>query len=89
MAKRGKLEIMQNILNIIQQNHGSVKITPLIRRSNMSSTRFKKYYLELLEKGFINEISSHKNKLVSLTEKGERFLERYKTIINFIKEFEL
>jgi len=89
MAKRGKLEIMQNILNIIQQNHSSIKITPLIRRSNMSSTRFKKYYLELLEKGFINEISSHKNKLVSLTEKGERFLERYKTIINFIKEFEL
>jgi len=89
MAKRGKLEIMQNILNIIQQNHSSIKITPLIRRSNMSSTRFKKYYLELLEKGFINEISSHKNKLVSLTEKGERFLGRYKTIINFIKEFEL
>jgi predicted transcriptional regulator len=89
MAKRGKLEIMQDILYIIQQNHNPMKITPLIRRSNLSSTRFKEYYLELLQKGLVKETSTKGNKLISLTDKGYRFLEKYKTIISFIDEFEL
>jgi len=89
MAKRGKLEIMQDILYIIQQNHNPMKITPLIRRSNLSSTRFKEYYLELLEKGLVKETSTNGNKLISLTDKGHRFLEKYKTIVSFIDEFEL
>jgi predicted transcriptional regulator len=89
MAKRGKLEIMQDILYVIQQNHSPMKITPLIRRSNISSARFKEYYSELREKGLIKEMSTNGNKLISLTDKGHRFLEKYKTIVSFIAEFEL
>ncbi len=53
MTKRNKLEIIKDILNIIKENHNSVKITPLIRKSNLSSQRFNKYYFELIEKGLI------------------------------------
>ena len=89
MAKRGKLEIIKDILSIINKNRNSVKITPLIRQSNISSARFKEYFSELIEKKLVKEINHKGNKLISLTEKGCRFLERYKTIITFIDEFEL
>ncbi|MFA5173596.1 MAG: winged helix-turn-helix domain-containing protein [Candidatus Pacearchaeota archaeon] len=87
--KRGKLEIMRDILKIIQDNHNYIKSTPLLRKSNLSSSRFKEYYLDLLSRGFIKEISAKNQRFVSLTEKGFKFIEKYKTIVNFIEEFEL
>ena len=89
MAKRNKLEIIQNILKIIQENHNSIKPTPLLRQSNISTTRFKEYFNDLIKKKFIKEINHKENKYISLTEKGFKFLEKYRTIINFIDEFEL
>jgi predicted transcriptional regulator len=89
MAKRGRLEIIKDILSIISSNHNSIKITPLIRKSNLSSSNFKEYYSELLKKGFIKEVNHSKNKFISLSDRGLGFLEKYKTIIGFINEFEL
>jgi predicted transcriptional regulator len=89
MVKRGKLEIIKDILKIIQEHHNSIKSTPLLRQSNVSSTRFKEYFNELLKKRFIKEIKVKEERFISLTEKGFRFLEKYKEIINFIDEFEL
>jgi predicted transcriptional regulator len=88
MAKRARLEIRKDILTIIQKNHNEIKFTPLLRQSNISSSRFREYFDDLLKKGFIKEISE-KEKYISLTEKGYKFLEKYKTIISFIDEFEL
>jgi predicted transcriptional regulator len=89
MAKRNKLEIIKDILTIIQSSHNSIKPTPLLRQSNISSSRFKEYFSELLDKKFVKEINHKESKYISLTERGSRFLEKYKTIINFIDEFEL
>ena len=50
MVKRGKLEIMKDILKIIQENKNSIKPTPLLRKSEISSTRFKEYYSRTIEK---------------------------------------
>lgn len=89
MAKRGKLEIIKDILKIIQENRNAIKSTPLLRQSNLSSSRFKEYFSEILDKKFVKEINSKGNKYISLTERGLKFLEKYKTIVNFIDEFEL
>ena len=89
MVKRNKLEIIRDILKIIQENHNSIKPTPLLRQSNTSTARFKEYFNDLIKKKFIKEVNHKGNKYISLTEKGTRFLEKYKTIINFIDEFEL
>ncbi len=89
MAKRSRLEIIKDILSIIQSNQNSIKITPLIRKSNLSSSNFYEYHSELLKKEFIKETTHSNNKSVSLNDKGLRFLEKYKTIINFIDEFGL
>ncbi|VVB77649.1 Winged helix-turn-helix [uncultured archaeon] len=89
MVKRGKFEIMRDILRIIQDNKNSIKPTPLLRRSGLSSAGFKEYYKDLLEKQMIKEISADNDKYIILTEKGFKFIERYKTIMEFIEEFEL
>lgn len=87
MAKRNKLEIIRDILRTVQENR-SIKPTPLLRKSNISSSRFKGYYSDLLKKEFIKETYG-KNKKITLTEKGQRYLEKYSTIVNFIDEFKL
>jgi predicted transcriptional regulator len=90
MKKRGRLEIIKDILRVIQENRNSIKQTPLLRKSNVSTLKFKEYSKELIEKEFIKEIQNNSGeKVISLTQKGYDFLEKYKTIISFIEEFEL
>ena len=88
MAKRNKLEIMKDILEIVKDNN-HIKPTPLLRKSNLSSTNFKLYFNDLSKKQFIQEINVKDEKFIKLTEEGFRFLEKYKNIIDFINEFGL
>lgn len=88
--KRDRLEIIYNILKIIQDKGNSIKPTPLLRFSNVSSQSFNEYYKELLEKDLIREEFDKKDKkYVTLSDKGFSYLEKYKAILGFIEEFEL
>jgi predicted transcriptional regulator len=90
MIKRGKLEIIKDILNIIRGDSNKIKSTPLLRKSNLSSARFKEYLSELTEKGFIKRsVDKNGEKFICLAEKGFKFLDKYRAIIDFIEEFEL
>jgi predicted transcriptional regulator len=90
MIKRGKLEIIKDILSIIKKDSNRIKQTPLLRKSNLSSARFKGYYSELVGKGFIKKVADKNGEtFICLSEKGFKFLEKYRTIIDFIEEFEL
>ena len=89
IKKRAKLEVIYDILNIIKSNKNSIKVTPLIRKSNLSSERFQEYLSELLAKEFVREIEDKDGKLITLSDKGFRYLERYKTITSFIEDFGL
>jgi predicted transcriptional regulator len=89
-TKRSKLEVTYDILCAVRDNKHRIKITPLIRHSNLSPQSFSRYYVKLLEKGFLEEIVDEKeNKLIVLTEKGSNYIREYKTVLRFIKEFEL
>jgi len=89
MAKREKLEILRDTLKVVQENRNAIKPTILLRKSRMSSSRFKEYYNELIESGFIKETTHNNEKFITLTDKGYKFLDRYKSIIEFIEEFDL
>jgi predicted transcriptional regulator len=89
MGKRGKLEIIKDMLEVIKRKGNSIKPTPLLRQSNLSSVRFKEYLTEIIEKGFVREIEKEGEKFISLADKGFKFLEKYRTIVEFIDEFEL
>jgi predicted transcriptional regulator len=86
MAKRrDKTRVIYDILIIISQNK-SIKPTPLLRFSNLSFHLFNEYIAELVDKGLVNE-NKGKNKSYSLTEKGYKYLEKYKHVQEFIEEF--
>ena len=88
--KRDRLEIIYSFLKIIQEHNNSIKPTPLLRKSNLSSQRFNEYFEELLSKDFVKEITDKKSKkFITLTDKGFEYLEKYKGILGFIEEFEL
>lgn len=87
--KRGRLEVIYDILNIIKNNKNSIKMTPLLRKSNLSSERFQNYYAELSQKGFVREIISENSKTITLTDKGFKYLDTYKNITSFIDDFDL
>ena len=88
--KRDRLEIIYSILKIIQDRGNSIKPTPLLRFANMSSQSFSEYYKELMKKEFIREsLDKKQRKYITLTDKGFKFLEKYKLILGFIEEFEL
>ena len=88
--KRDRLAVIYDILMVIENNHNSIKPTPLLRFSNLSSSSFAEYFKELESKGLIKVIIDKKNKkYISLTDMGFRYLEKYKLIVGFIKEFEL
>ena len=60
-----------------------------MRKSNLSSQSFADYYQELLSKDLIKEIEDKGKRFITLTDKGFKFLEKYKLILGFIEEFEL
>ena len=88
--KRNRHEIIYGILKIVCDNHNSIRPTPLLRQSNISSQSFSEYFAELKAKAFIREEFDKDNrKYVSLTDKGFKFLEKYRVFSEFINEFEL
>ncbi len=66
-----------------------IKITPLMRHSGLSPQSFTVYYSKLLERGFLKEKENEQHKLILLTEKGSKYIKDYKSVLEFIKEFEL
>ena len=87
--RRDRLAVIHDILKIIRDNKNSIKPTPLLRKSNLSSQGFAEYYGELISGGFIQERELKGRRTISLTDKGFKYIEKYRSILNFIDEFEL
>jgi predicted transcriptional regulator len=84
--RRDKTKIVYDILRIISKNNNSIKPTPLLRFSNLSFNLFNEYIGELIDKELVSVIED-KGKSYSLTEKGCKYLEKYKAVQEFIEEF--
>ena len=90
MKKRNRLEVIYDILKIIRDNHNSIKPTPLLRYSNLSSQSFADYLKELKDKDLVKDIKDDKGKkFITLTDNGFKYLERYRMITGFIDDFNL
>lgn len=88
--KRDRLEVIYDFLRIISENQNSIKPTPLLRKTNLSSQRFNEYLQDLLTKRFIKEIVDKKGKkFITLTDMGFKYIDKYQYILSFIKEFEI
>ena len=88
--KRDRLKVIYDILKIIKDHNNSIKPTPLLRYSNLSTKSFNDYMNELLEREFVKQIKDSKDKkIITLTDKGFQYLEKYRMIVNFIDDFGL
>ncbi|MFH0977983.1 MAG: winged helix-turn-helix domain-containing protein [Candidatus Woesearchaeota archaeon] len=88
MAKRERLEVINDILKVIRDNR-SVRPTKVLHSSNLSPQMFKEYIDELLTKKFIEQREEDDKKFYSLTEKGYEFLQKYKAMTELIANFGL
>lgn len=89
-VKRDRLQVIKDMLQVIKDNGNEIKPTPLLRYANLSTQRFSEYLNELLAKDFITEKQDKKErKFYSLTDKGQRYLEKYNLITGFIEDFDL
>lgn len=88
--KRDRLKVIYDILKIIKDNHNSIKPTPLLRYSNLSTNSFNEYMKELVENEFVKQIKDDKDKkIITLTDKGFQYLDKYRVIVGFIEDFGL
>ncbi len=88
--KRDRLKVIFDILKIIKDHNNSIKPTPLLRYSNLSTKSFNEYMNELVEREFVKQVKDNKDKkAITLTDKGFQYLEKYKTIVSFIDDFGL
>ena len=83
--KRKKLELYYDLLSAIQQESvsGEIKPTRVQHLCNLSYDKMSKYLTELATKDMI------KNQPILITEKGQKFLQDYSKIKDFIIEMEL
>ena len=87
--KRGRLQIIYDILNVIKEKNEKIKPTNILYKSNLSNQMFTEYMNELLQKEFIIENKIKTGKTYSLTQKGFEYLNKYRIIIEFTESFGL
>ena len=87
--RRGKLEIINDMLRSIQNKGGKIKPTHLLYKSNLSHSKMKEYLAELMGKGMVEEIEEKGKKLFIITDKGNEFLLEFGRIKEFSDSFGL
>lgn len=87
--RRGKLEIINDMLRSIQNKGGKIKPTHLLYKSNLSHSKMKEYLDELMKKGMIKEETEKEKKMFLITDKGHKFLLEFERIKEFSDSFGL
>jgi predicted transcriptional regulator len=89
VKRRGKIEIISDILRSIQDKGGKIKPTHLLYKSNLSHAKLKGYINMLLEKGMIEEQSVKGKKMFFMKDRGHKFLLEFERIKEFSDSFGL
>ena len=87
--KRGRLQIIYDILGVIKEKNGKIKPTNILYKSNLSNQMFQEYMNELMQKGLITKNQTKSSKTYSLTQKGFDYLNKYQMIVDFTNSFGL
>ena len=87
--KRTRLEVIRDILIVIKERNGKIKPTHILYKSNLSYQMMEEYLNELISKQFISELKTKESKCYAITEKGQKFLQQYGVISDFVSSFGL
>ena len=80
VKRRGKLEIIADILRSIQSKGGNIKPTHLLYKSNLSHAKLKEYIDILQEKGMIEEQEEKGRKMYVMKDQGHKFLLEFEKV---------
>lgn len=86
--RRTNIEIIKDILFAIRQAKG-LKPTHVMYKANLSHKLLKDYLQELTDKKLITELVEKGKKLIIITDKGLKFLEKYEQMEKFKESFGL
>ena len=89
VRRRGRLEIIADILKSIKNKEGSIKPTHLLYKSNLSHAKLMEYVDILLKKGMIEEQLVKGKKMFFMKEQGYKFLLEFERIKEFSDSFGL
>ena len=89
VKRRGKLEIIADILRSIQNKKGNIKPTHLLYKSNLSHAKLKEYVDILMEKEMIEEQVIKGRKMFIMKDQGYKFLLEFERIKEFSDSFGL
>ena len=87
--KRGRLDIITDMLAALQNHGGEIKPTHLMYKSNLAHTQMTSYLEELLNKELIKKVKKNKYDYIIMTDKGFEFFEKLKQMREFEKTFGL
>ena len=83
--KRGKLEILMEILNVVYKSGGAKK-TRIMQSAYLDWRNFKKHFDFLVEKGFLSEIYSNSDRVYCISKKGKELLEKLVELYEITKK---
>jgi predicted transcriptional regulator len=86
-SKRGKPEIVFDILLAVRDNGGNIKPTRLLYKSNLSHARLKLYLDSLVTQELLTTEVKADKKVIKLTPKGYSFLDEYVKMKHLIESF--
>ncbi|MEK6868606.1 MAG: winged helix-turn-helix domain-containing protein [Nanoarchaeota archaeon] len=89
VKRRGRLEIIADVLRSIQSKGGRIKPTHLLYKSNLSHAKLKEYVDALVEKGMIEKQVVKGRKMFIMKEQGHKFLLEFDRIKEFSDSFGL
>ena len=89
VKRRGRLEIIADILRSIQNKKGNIKPTHLLYKSNLSHAKLKEYVGILMKKGMIEEQEVKGKKMFLIKDQGYKFLLEFERIKEFSDSFGL
>ncbi len=84
---RSRIRIIADLLFTLKESNEGLKITELVRRSNVPYVRLTEIIDELLKKGLIKQINGEEGQLYIITQKGIKFLDEYRKFSKFAEGF--
>ncbi len=92
MSYRSQLRIVADILRVARDHcddDGTVKVSVLLRKANLSYSRLSNLLENLKEKGLLEAEEGERGPIYRLTRKGFDFLEEYERFEKFAKAYGL
>ncbi len=84
---RSRIRIIADLLLTLEQSNDGLKITELVRRSNVPYVRLTEILDELEKKGLIKQTNGEEGEVYFITQKGIKFLNEYRKFSKFAEGF--